>query len=205
MICLSVKLILNVEPCFSPVLILTCGVWAASLGVCWCVLTLSSVLAVLTLAGLAIIQQPVAFVTTAVIAIEHAHTLMITTVVSEGTEVDHWGRRAARRKQQSSEACRTNIYVPSDTSVSGLDPNYWTSGATSCPTIQTWTAKLVRACLSCWSLQRNFIKGSTAADHSRRNIDEPAHSFMKQQQNQRVSSWWSSESISAWWTWREFK
>ncbi len=44
---------------------------------------------VLTLAGLAVVQQPVSFVTAAVIAIEHTHTLMITTVVPKRTVVDH--------------------------------------------------------------------------------------------------------------------
>lgn len=43
----------------------------------------------LTLAGLAIGQQPVSVVTAAVVAIEHAHTLVITTVVPERTVVDH--------------------------------------------------------------------------------------------------------------------
>lgn len=45
--------------------------------------------ALLTLADLAIFQQPVALVTAAVIAVEHTHTLMITTVVPKRTVVDH--------------------------------------------------------------------------------------------------------------------
>lgn len=46
-------------------------------------------LALLTLAGLAVVQQPVSLVTAAVIATEHTHTLMITTVVPKRTVVDH--------------------------------------------------------------------------------------------------------------------
>lgn len=43
----------------------------------------------LTLAGLAVIQQAVTIVTAAVVAIEHAHALVVTAVVPKGAEVDH--------------------------------------------------------------------------------------------------------------------
>lgn len=49
----------------------------------------SSMFALLTLAGLAVLQQPVSLVTATAIAIEHAHTLMIATVVHKRTVVDH--------------------------------------------------------------------------------------------------------------------
>lgn len=43
----------------------------------------------LTVAGLAVVQQPVTLVTAAAVAIEHAQTLVITTVVSKRTVIDH--------------------------------------------------------------------------------------------------------------------
>lgn len=51
--------------------------------------SLSAMYEQLTLASLAVGQHPVSVVTAAVIAIEHAHTLVITTVVPERTVVDH--------------------------------------------------------------------------------------------------------------------
>lgn len=43
----------------------------------------------LTLAGLAVGQQPVSIITATVITVEHTHTLMIATVVPKRTVVDH--------------------------------------------------------------------------------------------------------------------
>lgn len=43
----------------------------------------------LTLAGLAVDQQPVSVMAAAVKTVEHAHTLVITTVVPKRTVVDH--------------------------------------------------------------------------------------------------------------------
>lgn len=43
----------------------------------------------LTVAGLAVVQQPVTLVTAAAVAIKHAQALVITTVVPKRTVVDH--------------------------------------------------------------------------------------------------------------------
>lgn len=74
------------DVCF--LLIFTVCLWLSLSGV-----TINDLL---TLACLAIIQQPVSLVTVAVIAIEHAHTLMITTVVPKRTVVDHWGDESSK-------------------------------------------------------------------------------------------------------------